>query len=83
MGPGAHRFDWVDKTLIAVLGVLLSGVFGILLAVRQSDVGRIQWLIDQNVTQEARILTLEARQAGVLHELDRMRDRLERLEGRR
>lgn len=74
MGP--HKLDWVDRSLIAVMGILLSGVFGILLAVRQNDVAKIQWLIDQNVTQEARILTLEARQQGVLHELDRIRDEI-------
>lgn len=74
---------WFTPALVTVLGVLMTTVSLLLLAIRAHDVGKIEWLIDQNAAQEGRIWTLEAREQAMIHELDRVRDRLERLEGRR
>ena len=74
---------WFTSGLVTVVGVLLTTVSLVLLGIRQHDVDGIERLIQQNADQERQIAHLTARQESVLHELDRMRDRLERLEQRR
>ena len=74
---------WFTSGFVTVIGVLLTTLTLLLLAIRQHDVERIQWLIDQNGVQDTALERLRSRQDSVFHELERIDRRLDRLEQQR